>query len=85
MVKELNYKKLRKELIELLEGYLKNPRKTRNRNKLIKLWKYYFNAFPFMKKVFREALDIGEDFICFNDPSKIKIQRIIKELKITKL
>ena len=52
--------------------------------KLEKLWRYYFNTFPFMKKEFEHALDIGEDLTCGIEPSKEKIKKIIKELKSAK-
>ena len=84
MTKELNYTKLKRELIKLLERYLKNPKNQKNREKLSKLWKYYFNTFPFIEKTFKEALNIGEDFLCYEEPLRIKVQKIIKELKNTK-
>lgn len=84
MTKELDYGKLKRELINLLEKYLKNPKDKKIQDKLSELWKHYFNTFPFMKEEIGDALGIGEDFLCYTEPSKERVKQIIEKLKSAK-
>lgn len=81
MNKELNYNKLKNELINYLESYLENPKDKIVQNKLIELWKYYFHTFPFMRETFVDALGIGEDILCYIEPSKEGVKQILNKLK----
>ena len=86
--KEVDYSSLRKELIEIYEKYLNNPKDRDMMEKARVLHEIYSNLAPVVDKPMAHAIhllvDIGYDLPTPKKPSKEVVERLLKDLRNSK-